>query len=125
MVAVEPQGVNAERRHREDVMRKTWLVAALVLAAGAAYAQPREETLLRQLTAQVSADRQASTIRTLVGFGTRHTLSDTTSNTRGIGAARRWVAAEFQAISKSWAASCRSPRPLRCSPARGSLGRRR
>ena len=30
-------------------------------------------------------------IRTLVGFGTRHTLSDTKSSTRGIGAARRWI----------------------------------
>jgi len=35
----------------------------------------------------------------LVGFGTRHTLSDTLSATRGIGAARRWVKAEFDRIS--------------------------
>ena len=38
-------------------------------------------------------------IRTLVGFGTRHTMSDTISTTRGIGAARRWIFAEFQRIS--------------------------
>lgn len=31
----------------------------------------------------------------LAAFGTRHTLSDTTSDTRGIGAARRWIAAEI------------------------------
>ena len=37
----------------------------------------------------------------MVGFGTRHTLSTTTSKTRGIGAARRWVAAQFGTISKS------------------------
>jgi hypothetical protein len=36
-----------------------------------------------------------TTITTLVGFGTRHTLSTTTDPNRGIGAARRWVAAEF------------------------------
>jgi Zn-dependent M28 family amino/carboxypeptidase len=35
----------------------------------------------------------------LVGFGTRHTLSDTTSGTRGIGAARRWVKAQFERFS--------------------------
>ena len=35
----------------------------------------------------------------LVGFGTRHTLSETRSNSRGIGAARRWIAAEFERIS--------------------------
>jgi len=32
-------------------------------------------------------------------FGTRNTLSDTTSETRGIGAARRWVKSEFDRIS--------------------------
>lgn len=36
----------------------------------------------------------------LVGFGTRSTLSDTTSDTRGIGAARRWVKSRFESISK-------------------------
>ena len=37
-------------------------------------------------------------IRTLVSFGTRNTLSDTVSE-RGIGAARRWIKAEFDKIS--------------------------
>lgn len=32
----------------------------------------------------------------MASFGTRHTLSDTESGTRGIGAARRWVADEFR-----------------------------
>lgn len=41
-----------------------------------------------------------ATITRLVGFGTRHTLSDTKSDTRGIGAARRWVKARFEAISR-------------------------
>lgn len=48
----------------------------------------------------VSADRIAKDIQTLVDFGTRHTLSDTLSETRGIGAARRWIKAEFESISK-------------------------
>lgn len=43
--------------------------------------------------------RIASDVRTLVGFGTRNTLSDTLSQTRGIGAARRWIKAEFDRIS--------------------------
>ena len=38
-------------------------------------------------------------MHTLVGFGTRHTLSDTLSPTRGIGAARRWIKSELDAIS--------------------------
>lgn len=46
-----------------------------------------------------SPDRIEADIRTLAGFGTRHTLSDTVSETRGIGAARRWIKAEFERIS--------------------------
>ena len=48
----------------------------------------------------VSADRIKNDIQTLVNFGTRHTLSDTISSTRGIGAARRWIKTEFENISK-------------------------
>jgi len=40
-----------------------------------------------------------ATIAKLVSFGTRHTLSTTTDPARGIGAARRWVAGEFGALS--------------------------
>jgi hypothetical protein len=47
-----------------------------------------------------SASRIESDIRTLAGFGTRNTFSDTTSATRGIGAARRWIASEFVRISE-------------------------
>ncbi|MFZ4687706.1 MAG: M28 family metallopeptidase [Polymorphobacter sp.] len=49
--------------------------------------------------AAVSPDELRSTITTLVGFGTRHTLSDTVSDTRGIGAARRYAARRFAAFS--------------------------
>lgn len=48
----------------------------------------------------ISADRIQSDLKTLVDFGTRHTLSDTVSDTRGIGAARRWIKNEFDNISK-------------------------
>jgi Zn-dependent M28 family amino/carboxypeptidase len=47
----------------------------------------------------VSAERIEEDITTLTNFGTRHTLSDTTSQTRGIGAARRWIKSEFEKIS--------------------------
>ena len=39
----------------------------------------------------------------MVNFGTRHTLSDTVSQTRGIGAARRWIKSEFEKISSDCA----------------------
>ncbi len=47
----------------------------------------------------VSATRIEADIRRLAGFGTRNTMSDTLSETRGIGAARRWIKAEFDSIS--------------------------
>lgn len=37
----------------------------------------------------------------LVGFGTRNTVLDLHSDTRGIGAARRWAAGQFQQIAKA------------------------
>ncbi|AZQ44603.1 M28 family peptidase [Nonlabens ponticola] len=48
---------------------------------------------------EVSADRIEKDVRKLAGFGTRNTFSDTVSDTRGIGAARRWIKAEFDKIS--------------------------
>ena len=35
----------------------------------------------------------------LVSFGTRHSLSDTTSGTRGVGAARRWIKSELESYN--------------------------
>jgi Zn-dependent M28 family amino/carboxypeptidase len=86
-------------------MRKWPLIAAMCLSASLAQAQtataPRDDhALLRQVVSEVSQDQLHSTIQHLVGFGTRHTMSDTRSSRRGIGVARRWVASQFQAISR-------------------------
>ncbi len=62
-------------------------------------APPADLPALRDIVAAVSAPRVEADIRTLAGFGTRHTLSDTVSRTRGIGAARRWIKAELDEIS--------------------------
>lgn len=82
--------------------RLPFLALPLLLAATAVQAQPMptEHALLHEIAGQVSPDRLHATIAKLVSFGTRHTLSDTKSDTRGIGAARRWVASEFTAMSK-------------------------
>ncbi len=52
-----------------------------------------------EIIENVSAERIEKDIRKLVSFGTRHTMSETKSDTRGIGAARRWIQAEFERIS--------------------------
>jgi Zn-dependent M28 family amino/carboxypeptidase len=77
----------------------------LLAATGASHAAqapaaPLEQPALHALASAPSEAELRATITALVGFGTRHTLSDTKSDTRGIGAARRWVKARFEAISR-------------------------
>ncbi len=60
----------------------------------------KDQPVLHAIARDVSAERLHATIAKLVSFGTRHTLSDTKSDTRGIGAARRWVKGEFEAIGR-------------------------
>ena len=67
---------------------------------GQAIAPPASELRLYDIINAVSATRIERDIRKLAGFGTRNTLSDTLSNTRGIGAARRWIKDEMLQISK-------------------------
>ncbi|MGZ9675972.1 M28 family metallopeptidase [Flavobacterium sp. GNP001] len=50
---------------------------------------------IKKMLSEVKSENMEATVRKLVSFGTRHTLSDTKSNTRGIGAAQRWVKSEF------------------------------
>ena len=61
---------------------------------------PSEVQDIYNIAVEASAERIQNDIQTLVDFGTRHTLSETESDTRGIGAARRWIFAEFEKISK-------------------------
>ncbi|WP_223284634.1 M20/M25/M40 family metallo-hydrolase [Hymenobacter qilianensis] len=49
----------------------------------------------------ISAKTLEEDIRKMVSFGTRHTLSDTKSKKRGIGAARNWVESEFKKYAKA------------------------
>ncbi|GAB5500891.1 MAG: M20/M25/M40 family metallo-hydrolase [Pseudohongiellaceae bacterium] len=66
------------------------------LMASAAHSS---EAQMHDIVAAVSAERIRADVETLVSFDTRHTLSETQSDVRGIGAARRWIEAEFNRIS--------------------------
>lgn len=79
------------------------LVALLLAATGAAYAADHKAPEIGARRAQIddilreiSPQRIQATIDKLVSFGTRHTMSDTVSETRGIGAARRWIKSELE-----------------------------
>ena len=67
----------------------------------------QEKYDLYDIIDNVSSNRIERDIKTLVNFGTRHTLSDTISKKRGIGAARRWIKSEFEARGYSWVCQSR------------------
>ena len=59
------------------------------------------DPVVQKLVADISSARIEQRIRKLVSFETRHTLSQTDSDHRGIGAARRWIEAELRACSQA------------------------
>ena len=76
-----------------------FLVFLAISASG--FSQSEIDKILTEIAVAPSAERIEKDIVKLAGFGTRHTLSDTISKTRGIGAARRWVKGAFDEVSKN------------------------
>ena len=89
-------------------IRLTAGLVATLFATGAAVAAPaapststgpdvsRRQPQIDKIVAEISPKRIEAYVRKLVSFETRHTMSDTVSETRGIGAARRWIKAELE-----------------------------
>lgn len=71
----------------------------LLLLFSSTIINSQTDTRIYDIINNVSADRLERDVTKLANFGTRHTLSDTISDTRGIGAARRWIKKEFDKIS--------------------------
>jgi Zn-dependent M28 family amino/carboxypeptidase len=57
---------------------------------------PRRDPQIAKIVSEIDSRRIENTIRKLVSFGTRNSLSDQNDPQRGIGAARDWLFAEFQ-----------------------------
>lgn len=93
------------QRTRMNVSRPVaTLVVTLLFSAPAVLSQQPSagtdaDTRIHQLVAAVSEARLGDVVKTLASFGTRNTLSSTTSTTRGIGAARQWILEELQRTS--------------------------
>ena len=82
------------------------ILLLLVISSAAAAQQPAgmkvtQDPAIARMLADVSADSMRSYLTKLVSFGTRHTMSDTLSPTRGIGAARRYIHEKFQQFSNA------------------------
>ena len=78
---------------------KYWLLFLIIFCISKSTAQNKDA--LYDIIENTSSAKLEENIRILANFGTRHTLSDTLSETRGIGAARRWIKSEFESISKN------------------------
>ncbi|MDA9668544.1 M28 family peptidase [Flavobacteriaceae bacterium] len=78
---------------------KYWLLFLIIFCISKSTAQNKD--VLYDIIENTSSAKLEENIRILANFGTRHTLSDTLSETRGIGAARRWIKSEFESISKN------------------------
>ncbi len=79
----------------------SFLFIAIPAQAQSSTAPPAVDMRMYDIVDAVSPDRILADIQTLAGFGTRNTFSDTLSESRGIGAARRWIASEFRAIGSA------------------------
>ena len=86
------------------MIRVSLLAFALgLLVPGASGAQERAtaptDPRIEKLVAAISEERLQRLLEKLVSFGTRNTMSDLSSPTRGIGAARQWIHDELQRTS--------------------------
>lgn len=80
----------------------TMFLAGLIpTTAGASDAKgdAKMDADIQKMMTEVSQERIEADVLTLVGFGTRHTSSAADHPTRGIGAARKWIQAEFEKIA--------------------------
>jgi Peptidase family M28 len=91
--------------HWELVMpSRNWrsLVLLTTFCSSSALAQApvtRLNPAVKQIVDQVSEERISATMKKLGDFGTRYVGSEQDSDTRGIGAAQRWIEAQFKGYS--------------------------
>ncbi|WP_395064092.1 M28 family peptidase [Flavobacterium sp.] len=77
---------------------KTVLYTLLLFCSYNLFAQT--DSKIYAIIDSISSNRIENDIRVLANFGTRNTFSDTISQTRGIGAARRYIKGVFDKISQ-------------------------
>ena len=79
------------------IMKKLLLLLITFTALQAsAQTTIKQDGAIKRMVDEVSSKNIEATLRKLVSFKSRHTLSDTTSKTEGSGAARNWIKAEFE-----------------------------
>jgi hypothetical protein len=81
----------------------SFVISAFILVPTLGFSQTmiKKDEKIAAMLEEVSSANLESTVRKLVSFKTRHTLSDTLSKSTGIGAARTWIKSEFESYSKA------------------------
>ena len=84
-------------------MRKIFFVLALSCIVSFSFSQSiiNRDAEIASMVKEVSADSLQSYIKSMVAYGTRHTLSTQTDANKGIGAARNWVLSKFNEFAKT------------------------
>jgi Zn-dependent M28 family amino/carboxypeptidase len=84
-------------------MKKKFLSFLIIYSVTNGYAQTiiQKDPAIEKMVSEVNADSLKSYINHLVSFGTRSTLSTTSDNKKGIGAAREWVISKFKEFAKN------------------------
>lgn len=77
-----------------------YLLAALLLSPVLFSQTTVDDPEIKKMILEIKADKLESIVRKLVSFGTRHSVSDTKSDLRGVGAAQRWIKSEFDKHAK-------------------------
>ncbi|MBI1746456.1 MAG: M28 family peptidase [Acidobacteria bacterium] len=81
-----------------------WLAGlglSLDVWAGSANLFSRRDPLIEKFVADISAERMQETVETLVGFNSRNSASAMDHPTQGVGAAARWIRAQFEEYSRA------------------------
>lgn len=83
-------------------MKYLWLLTISLLIYFTSFSQTiiKKDTAIAQMVSEVNADSLHAYIHTLVGFGTRNTLSTQKDKKRGIGAAKLWVLGKFNQFAQ-------------------------
>ena len=77
-----------------------YLLTSLFLSPSLFSQTKIDDPEIKKMVTEIESSNLESIVQKLVSFGTRHSNSDTESNTRGVGAAQRWIKAEFDKYAK-------------------------
>lgn len=82
-------------------MKKIAFFLSIAFSLGLSAQKKDIDVEIMQYVKNVNKDSLKANVEKLVSFGTRHTMSSTTDQHKGIGASRNWVLSKFRTYSKN------------------------